>query len=206
MIFLHPLSNICNQSCFSLPGWDCQPVVCLSKNFNIWHWVQTFQPNSFIPAMCIGMTSTTWVSRVPLEKELGIVRGFPSGNPLVCILIYLECACVSNELKPHTWQSVVQHGFLTNFIYTFFVHFVCRFVRHICYNSSFRSILNLSFHGLPDSRGICLVESQTAWLKSMTKFLLDLLSFTPCEQHMAASWWEGHSCFKDWPQHTFIAL
>ena len=25
-------------------------------------------------------------------------------------------------------------------------------------------------------------------------------------QHVAANWWEGHSCCTDWTQHTFIAL
>ena len=154
----------------------------------------------------------------PLFPLCCVVRWSPSGNPLVCILIYHECACTSNQLTPHTWQSC-DTAFLRTVEPTF-VYFVHRFVRHMKYNSYFRSILNIlvcwTARFQEESVG---QKSQTSLLKSMTNCLLDHPSFTAGRTVFCVhstrravvrvhSTWrpagERVSCFT--ALHTFIAL
>ena len=51
MSYRYMIIDLCNQSCSA--GWSVVAVLW-GKNFNIGHYAQTFQINSFIPAMLIG--------------------------------------------------------------------------------------------------------------------------------------------------------
>ena len=67
--------HLCSQSCSS--GWPAVvgPCVCLSflrdRNFNTGHYMQNFQPNSFIPAMFID--TIDFYHFIPLCSDFDLV-------------------------------------------------------------------------------------------------------------------------------------
>ena len=63
---------LCNQLCLSSQPSVSSSVV-QSKNLNVGHRTQTFQPNCFIPTKCIGTTDICHF--IPLSVVLSMSEG-----------------------------------------------------------------------------------------------------------------------------------